>query len=179
MHTVKGISIVNEAEVDVFLEFSCFFHDPTDVGNLISGSSAISKSNLFIWMFSVHILLKPSFKYFEHYFASMWNEHNCTISWTCLLCIWELVTPGNVFLACLSYMMKFSMQECWIGILPNPGIEPSSPALHAVSLSSEPPGKPKFRINCAKYVTILIIKKQYLLNKVSLSWAVISKQILL
>ena len=59
MHTVKGFGIVNEAEVDVFLEFSFFFYDPTDIGNLISGSSAIYKSSLNIWKFSVHILLKP------------------------------------------------------------------------------------------------------------------------
>ena len=71
IHTVKGFSIVSEAEVDVFLEFSCFFYDPTDVGNLISGSSAFSKTSLNIWKFSVHILLKPWLEDFEHYFASM------------------------------------------------------------------------------------------------------------
>ena len=71
MHTVKGFSVVNEAEVDVFLELSCFFYAPTDVGNLISGSSAFSKSSLYIWKFSVHALLKPSLKDFEHYFAGM------------------------------------------------------------------------------------------------------------
>ena len=71
IYTVKGFSVVNEAEVDVFLEFSSFFYDPTDVGNLISGSSAFSKSSLYIWKFSVHILLKPSLENFEHYFASM------------------------------------------------------------------------------------------------------------
>ena len=70
-HTVKGFSVVNEAEVDVFLEFCCFFYDPTDVGNLISGSSAFSKSSLNISKFSVHVLLKPSLKNFEYYFASM------------------------------------------------------------------------------------------------------------
>ena len=70
IHTVKGFSVVNEAEV-VFLEFSCFFYDPVDVGNLISGSSAISKSSLYIWKFLVHVLLKPSLKDFEHYLASM------------------------------------------------------------------------------------------------------------
>ena len=64
-HTVKGFSIVNEAELDVFLEFSCFFYDPTDVGNLISGSSAFSKSSLNIWKFSVHVLLKPRLGSFE------------------------------------------------------------------------------------------------------------------
>ena len=67
----KGFSIVSEAEVDVFMEFSCFFYDPTDVGNLISGSSAFSKSSLNIWKFSVHILLKPSLENVEHYFASV------------------------------------------------------------------------------------------------------------
>ena len=71
MHTAKGFGVVNEAEVDVFLEFSCFFNDPTDVGNLISGSSAFSKSNLNIWKFMVHILLKPGLENFEHYFASV------------------------------------------------------------------------------------------------------------
>ena len=66
IHTVKGFSVVNEAEVDVFMEFPCFFYGPTDVGNLISGSSAFSKSSLYIWKFLVHVLLKPSLKDFEH-----------------------------------------------------------------------------------------------------------------
>ena len=71
---LKGFSVVNEAEVDVFVEFPCFFYDPTDVGNLISGSSAFSKSSLNIWKFMVHELLKPHLENFEHYFASMWDE---------------------------------------------------------------------------------------------------------
>ena len=71
IHTVKGFGIVNKAEIDAFLELSCFSDDPTDVGNLISGSSAFSKSNLYIWKFSVHILLKPSLKEFEQNLASM------------------------------------------------------------------------------------------------------------
>ena len=71
IRTVKGFSIVNEAEVYVFLEFSSFFYDPTDVGNLISGSSTFPKSSLYIWKFLVHILLKPSLNDFEHYFASV------------------------------------------------------------------------------------------------------------
>ena len=71
IHTVKWFSVVNEAEVDVFLEFTCFFFDPTDVGNLISGSSAFSKSSLNTWKFSVHVLLKPSLENFEHHFACM------------------------------------------------------------------------------------------------------------
>ena len=69
--TVKGFSVVNEAEVDVFLEFSCISHDPADVGNLISGSSAFSKSSLNTWKFLVHVLLKPGLENFEHYFASV------------------------------------------------------------------------------------------------------------
>ena len=71
IHTVKGCGIVSKAEVDVFLELSCFFDDPTDVGNLISGSSAFSKSSLNIWKFTVHVLLKPALENFEHYFASV------------------------------------------------------------------------------------------------------------
>ena len=71
IHTVKGFGIVNKAEVDVFLELSCFFNDPTDVGNLISGSSVCLKSSLNIWKISVHVLLKPSLENFEHYFASV------------------------------------------------------------------------------------------------------------
>ena len=81
-HTVKGFDTVSEAEVDVFLELSCFFYGPTDVGNLISGSSAFSKSSLNIWKFSVHILLEPSLENFEHHFASMWDEWNCAVVWT-------------------------------------------------------------------------------------------------
>ena len=71
IHTVKGFGIVNKAEVDVFQELSCFFYDPMDVGNLISGSSPFSKSSLNIWKFLVHVLLKSYWENFEHYFASM------------------------------------------------------------------------------------------------------------
>ena len=71
IHTVKGFGIVNKAEVDVFLELSCFFHDPADVGNLISGSSAFCKTSLNIRKFTVHILLKPGLENFEHYFTSV------------------------------------------------------------------------------------------------------------
>ena len=69
--TVKGFGVVNKAEVDVFLELSCFFSNSADVGNLISGSSAFSKSNLNIWKFMAHVLLKPGLENFEHYFVSM------------------------------------------------------------------------------------------------------------
>ena len=71
IHTVKGFSVVSETEVDVFVDFSCFFYDPTDVGNLISGSSTFSKSSLNIWKFMVHIVLKPSSENFEHYFGNL------------------------------------------------------------------------------------------------------------
>ena len=79
--TVKGFGIVNKAEIDVFLELSCFSNDPTDLGNLISGSSALSKTSLNIWKFTVHTLLKPGLKNFEHYFTSMWNECNFVVLW--------------------------------------------------------------------------------------------------
>ena len=81
IHTIKDFSLVNEAEVDVFLEFSCFFYCPTDVGNLISGSSAFSKTSLNIWMFVVHVLLKPGLQNFKHYFTSEWDECNCAVVW--------------------------------------------------------------------------------------------------
>ena len=70
IHTVKGFGIVNTAEIDIFLELCCFFDDPTDVGNLIYGSSAFSKTSLNIWKFTVHVLLKPDLENFEHYFVS-------------------------------------------------------------------------------------------------------------
>ena len=71
IHTVRGCGIVNKAEIDVFLELSCFFHDPADVGNFISGSSAFSKTSLNIRKFTVDVLLKPGLKNFEHYFTNM------------------------------------------------------------------------------------------------------------
>ena len=82
IYTVKGFGIVNKAEVYVFLELSCVFNDPTDVGNLISGSSAFSKTSLNIWKFMVHVLLKPGLENFEHYFTSVWDECNCAVVWT-------------------------------------------------------------------------------------------------
>ena len=82
IHTVKGFGIVNKAEIDVFPELSCFFCDPTGVGNLISGSSAFPTSGFNIWKFSVHRLLKPGLENFEHYFASVWEECNCAVVWT-------------------------------------------------------------------------------------------------
>ena len=78
-HTVKGFGIVNKAEIDAFLEPSCFFHDQADVGNLVSGSSAFSKTSLNIRKFTVHVLLKLSLENFQHYFASVWDECNCVV----------------------------------------------------------------------------------------------------
>ena len=83
IHTVKGFGIVSKAEIDVFLELCWFFDDPADVGNMIFGSLAFSKSSLNIWNFTVHVLLKPDLENFEHYVASMWDECNCVVVWTC------------------------------------------------------------------------------------------------
>ena len=80
IHTVEGFGIVSKAEeIDVFLELSCFFNDPVDISDLISGSSAFSKTSLNIWKFSVHVLLKPGLENFEHYFASVRDECNCAV----------------------------------------------------------------------------------------------------
>ena len=79
IHTVKGFGIVKKA--DVFMELSCFFDNPMDAGNLISGSSAFSKTSLNIWKFTIHILLKPDLENFEHYSTSMWDECNCVVVW--------------------------------------------------------------------------------------------------
>ena len=95
IHTVKGFGIVNTAEVDVFLELFCFFDDPTDLGNLISDSSAFSKSRLNIWKFTVHILLKPGLETFEHYFASVWDECNCAVVWAFLGIVFLWDWNGN------------------------------------------------------------------------------------
>ena len=81
IHTVKGFGIVNKAEIDVFLELSCFSDDPADVGNFISGSSAFSKTSLNIWKFTVHVLLKPGLENFEYYFTNVWDECNCLVVW--------------------------------------------------------------------------------------------------
>ena len=82
IHIGKGFGVVNKAEVDIFLEPSCFFDDPADVGDLISGSSVFSKSSLNIWKFSVHVLLKPGLQNFEHYFARVWDGCSRAVVWT-------------------------------------------------------------------------------------------------
>ena len=105
IHTVKGL--VNKAEIDVFLEFSCFFNDPTDVGNLISGSSAFSKSSLNIWKFLIPVLLNPGLENFEHYFTSVWDEYNCVVVWPffgiAFLCDWNENWPFSVLWPLLSF----------------------------------------------------------------------------
>ena len=81
IHTVECFGVVNKAERDVFLELSCFFDDPADIGNFIFGSLAFSKTSLNICKFSVHVLLKPGLENFEHYFTSVWDECNCAVVW--------------------------------------------------------------------------------------------------
>ena len=114
IHTVKGFGIVNKAEIDVFLELSCFFDDSADVGNLISSSSAFSKSSLNIWKFTVHILLKPGLENFEHYFASVWDECNCvglSILWHCLALGLEWKLTISVLWPLLSFP---NLLACWV-----------------------------------------------------------------
>jgi len=107
IYTVKGFGVINKAEVDVFLEFFCFFYDPTDVDNSISGSSAFSKSSLNIWKFTDHVLFKPRLENFEHYFASMWDDCNCAVVWTffgiALLWDWNENWPFPILWPLLSF----------------------------------------------------------------------------
>ena len=116
IHTVKGFGTVNKVEVDVFLEFSCFLCDPMNAGNLISGFSAFAKPSLYIWKFSVHILLKSSLKDLEHYLAPMRNECNCVIVWTlfgiALLWVWNENWPFPVLWPLLSFpnLLAYWMQ---------------------------------------------------------------------
>ena len=107
IHTVKGFDIVNKTKVDDCLELSCFSDDPTDVGNLISGSSAFSKSSLNNLKFTVHILLKSGLANFEHYFACEWDECNCAVVWTffgiAFLWVWNENWPFPVLWPLLSF----------------------------------------------------------------------------
>ena len=100
IHTVKGFGIVNKAEIDVFLELFCFFNDPADVGNLISGSSAFSKTSLNIWKFTVHILLKTDLENFKHYFTEQLQLHDAAVSYASLKSLqsFTCLISCNIFL---------------------------------------------------------------------------------
>ena len=124
IHSVKAFGIVNKAELDVFfcfffflffLELSCFFGDPVEVSNLISGSSAFSKFYLSVWKFLVHILLKPCLENFEHYFASVWDECNCAVVWAffgiAFLWDWNENGPFPVLWLILSFP---NLLACWV-----------------------------------------------------------------
>ena len=117
-HIVKGFGIVNKAEVDVLLELACFLDDPTDVGNLISGSSAFSKSSLNICKFSVHGLLKTILENFEHYFARVWDECNFAVVWVvfgvAFLWDWNENWPFAVLWPLLSFpnLLAYWVQNC-------------------------------------------------------------------
>ena len=122
IYTVKGFGIINKAEVDIFLGFSCFFNDQVDVGNLISGSSALCKSSLNICKFMLHILSKPGLENFEYYFTSMWDECNCVAVWTffgiALLRDWNKNWPFSVLWPLLSFpnLLVYWVQHfnmCW------------------------------------------------------------------
>ena len=119
--------MVNKAEIDVFLELSCFFHDPADVGNLISGSSAFSKASLNIWKFVVHILLKPGLENFEDYFTSMWDKYNCVVVWAffgiaflwdwnenwSFLVLWPLLSFSNLLMYSMQHLRASSYFRIW------------------------------------------------------------------
>ena len=115
IHTVKGFGIVNKAEIDVLLELSCSFHDPADVGNLIPGSSAFSKTSLNIREFTVHVLLKPGLENFEHYFTSLWDECKCAGVWVffgiAFLWNWNENWPFPVLWPLLSFP---NLQAYWV-----------------------------------------------------------------
>ena len=115
IHTVKGFGVVKKAEVDVFLELSCFFCESADVGNLISGSSAFSKTSLNIRKFTVHVLLKPGLENFEHYFTSVWDDCNCVVVQTffdiAFLWDWNENWPFPVLWPLLSFP---NLLACWV-----------------------------------------------------------------
>ena len=150
VHTVKGFGMVNKAEIDIFLEFSCFFDDPVDVGNLISCSPAFSKSSLNIWKFMVHVLLKPVLENFEHYFISVWDECNCAVVWAlfgiAFLWDWNIIyiclvhtytchsTPAPKVLLCLCLIpclhFTFSQWEPWLSAVSTHLLHLFNPTMH-------------------------------------------------
>ena len=107
IYIVKGFGVVNKAEIDVFLELFCFFDDPMDIGNLISGSYVFSKTSLNICKFTIHVLLKPCLENFEHYFTSMWDECNCVVVWAIFgitfLLDWNEYWPFHILWPLLSF----------------------------------------------------------------------------
>ena len=110
----KGFGIVNKAEIEIFLELSCFF-DPVDVGNLISGSSGFSKTSLNIWKFTVHVLLKPGLENFDHDFASMWDECNCAVVWAFFGIAFLLYWKENWPLPVLGLLLSFpNLLTYWV-----------------------------------------------------------------
>ena len=115
IHTVKDFGVVSKAEIDFFLELSCSVYDPVDVGNLISGSSAFSKSSLNIWKFMVHGQLKPGLENFEYYFASVWDEYSCAVVWAffgiAFLWDWNESWPFPVLWPLLSFP---NLLTCWV-----------------------------------------------------------------
>ena len=127
-HTVKGFGIVNKAEIDVFLELSCFFHDPADVGNLISGSSAFSETSLNLWNFTVYVLLKLGLENFEHSFTSVWDECNCSVVWAFfgIAFLWDwnenwpfpVLWPLLIFPNLLAYWVHhFTASSCQVSMM--------------------------------------------------------------
>ena len=125
IHTVKGFGIVNKAEIDIFLEHSCFLDDPTDIFNLISGSSAFSKTSFNIRKFMVHVLMKPGLENFEHYFTSVWAECNCAVVWAFFgiaflwdwsenwffLVLWPLLSFPNLLAYWVQYFHSIVFQD--------------------------------------------------------------------
>ena len=115
IHTVKGFGIVSKAETDVFLELSCFLNDPADVGNLISGSSAFSKTSLNIRKFTVYVLLKPDLENFEHYFTSMWDECNCAVVWAFFgIALFGIGIKTDLFQSCGHCQSFPSLLAYWV-----------------------------------------------------------------
>ena len=172
----------------MFFWNSCFSDDPVDVGNLISGSSAFSKSSLNIWKFMVHILLKPGLDYFEHYFASMWDECNCAVVWAffgiakeyllfySLSCVQLFTTPWIVARQ-PPLSLGFSRQEYWSGLwfpspgdLPNAGTEPTSPELQADSLPLNHQGMQETRVRPLGWEDPL--EKKIAINSNILAWRI-------
>ena len=113
-NTVKGFGIVSKAEVFIFLELSRFFDDLTDIGNSISGSSVFSKSSLNIWKFTIHILLKPGLKNFEHYFTSVWDKCNSVVVWAFSDIAFEIGMKTYLFQSCKPLLSFPNLLTYWV-----------------------------------------------------------------